>query len=143
MISEDCNRTSLLRLFHSRHNAENSRSTSQVFDMDISVQGPSPAVETGRALAGRDAEHVKSGSHRDHPPETFSPLGKLPPTFRAQTSQQESPESCSVVLSTSKQRQTRPFIPTLPPAFCKEEGARNKAASTKGESKRRREVSTR
>lgn len=62
---------------------------------------------------------------------TFSPLSKLPPTFRAQTSQQESPESCSMVLSTSKQRQTRPFIPTLPPAFCKDEGAQNKAASTK------------
>lgn len=67
MVSRDWNWTSLLRLFHVRQNAWNSRSASQVFNTDISVQGPSPEVETGRALAGRDADHMKSGFHRDHP----------------------------------------------------------------------------
>lgn len=71
MVSKDWNRTSLLRLFHVRHNVGNLHSASQVFNMDISVRGLSPVVEAGRALAGRDAEHVKSGSHRDHPPEDF------------------------------------------------------------------------
>lgn len=69
MVSEDWNQTSLLRLFHIRHNAGNSRSASQVFNMDIAVRGPSPAVEPGRTLAGRDAEHMKSSSHRNHPPD--------------------------------------------------------------------------
>jgi len=50
MVFEDWNRTSLLRLFHTRHNARNSQSTSQDFNTHISVQGLSPAVETGRAL---------------------------------------------------------------------------------------------
>lgn len=60
MVSEDRSQTLLLRLFHVRHNAGNSQSASQVFNTDISVQGLSPAGEAGRALAGRDAEHVKA-----------------------------------------------------------------------------------
>lgn len=111
MFSEDWNWTLLLRLFHVRHNMGNSHSTSQVFHTDISVQGPAPVLETGRALLGRDAEHMKSGSHRGHPPEDVLSPGKLSPLFRTLTSRQESPESCSVVLSTSKQRPTRPFFP--------------------------------
>lgn len=67
MVSENWNRTSLLRLFHVRQNAGNSHSASQVFNMDASVRGPSPAAEPGMALAGRDAEHAKSGFHKDHP----------------------------------------------------------------------------
>lgn len=81
MFSEDGNRTSLLRLLHVRHNTGNSHSISQVFHMDISVQGPALVLETGRALLGRDAEHVKSGSHRSHPPEDILSPGKMPPEY--------------------------------------------------------------
>lgn len=59
MVSEGWNQTSLLRLFHIRHNVRNSHSASQVFNMNISVRGLSPVVETGRTLVGRDAEYVE------------------------------------------------------------------------------------
>lgn len=89
MFSEDWNRTSQWRLFHVRYNMGTSHSTSQVFHMDISVQGPAPVLETGRALLGRDAEHqalTEATLQR-----TFSP-------------------QASYLLSTSKQRQTGPFF---------------------------------
>lgn len=113
--------------------------------MDISVWGPSPAAETGRALSGRDAEQVKSGSHRDHPPpeDFLSPWQVASHIQGTDIDQQKNPHEQlhSAELHLSKDK-TRPFIPTFPPAFCKEKGAQNKAASTKGGSKRPREVST-
>lgn len=80
--------------------------------MDISVQGPAPVLETGRALLGRDAEHMKSGSHRGHSPEDVLSPGKLPPEY-------------------IEAKASSALLPPLPLAFCMEEGSQNNAASTK------------
>lgn len=66
MASKDWDQTSLPRLFHFRQNAGDSHS--QMFNIDISVWEPFLVVETGRALAGEDAEPMKSDSHKNHPP---------------------------------------------------------------------------